>query len=215
MIGFNHPFTALVSGSTGSGKTVLLRKILLNHKELIPGTKKSILKVIWCYGIYQSLYAQIIENVDVEYVRGLARESDIQSKRPDVIVIDDLMHEKSNDQNLTSLFTRGSHHLGISIFFVVQNLFAKGLRTISLNAHYLILMKNPRDKSQIQMLGRQLYPGKSKFFLESYEEATKRKFGYLIIDLSPYTDDELRLKSKILPDEGIKGKIRPEVYVPL
>ena len=46
------------------------------------------------------------------------------------------------------------------------------MRTISLNAHYLILFKNPRDASQINHLAKQMYPTKSKFMVEAYRDAT-------------------------------------------
>ena len=64
----------------------------------------------------------------------------------------------------------------------MQNLFhqGKGSRNISLNSHYLVLFKNPRDKLQILTLAKQMYPGQTDFFLNQYEEAVKRPFGYLL-----------------------------------
>ena len=48
-------------------------------------------------------------------------------------------------------FSRGSHHRNLSVIYIVLNLFyqEKDSRSISLNSHYLILFKNPRDKLQI------------------------------------------------------------------
>jgi hypothetical protein len=48
-----------------------------------------------------------------------------------------------------SLFTKKSHHRNISVMYIEQNLFHKGKnhRTISLNAHYMVLFKNPRDEA--------------------------------------------------------------------
>ena len=36
------------------------------------------------------------------------------------------------------------------------------MRNISLNIHYIILFKNPRDSQQISTLARQMYPGNSR-----------------------------------------------------
>ena len=36
---------------------------------------------------------------------------------------------------------------------------------------YLVLFKNPRDKLQILTLAKQMYPGKTDFFLNQYKEA--------------------------------------------
>lgn len=66
---------------------------------------------------------------------------------------------------MTTLFTKGSHHMKLSVIFIVQNLFdnAKEMRTINVNTSYFVLLKNPRDKSQIEYLGKQMLPGKKGF----------------------------------------------------
>jgi hypothetical protein len=78
------------------------------------------------------------------------------------------------------------------------------MRNISLNAHYIVLFKSPRDKQQISMLPRQINPGKVQEFMRSYEDATSRPHGYLMLDLKPTTDDQQRLKTNILPGEIAK-----------
>jgi hypothetical protein len=54
---------------------------------------------------------------------------------------------EETDQRVASLFTKKSHHRNISIMYIVQNLFHH--RTISLNAHYMVLFQNLTDVSQI------------------------------------------------------------------
>ena len=78
------------------------------------------------------------------------------------------------------------------------------MRNISLNAHYIVLFKSPRDKQQISMLARQINPGKVQEFMRSYEDATSRPHGYLMLDLKPTTDDQKRLKTNVLPGEIAK-----------
>ena len=48
---------------------------------------------------------------------------------------------------------------------------------------------NPRDKLQILTLAKQMYPGQTDFFLNQYEEAVKRPFAYLLIDLKTTAQD--------------------------
>ena len=74
------------------------------------------------------------------------------------------------------------------------------MRTLSLNSHYIILFKNPRDSLQICTLARQMYPGKSKFLVEAFNDATRQAYGYLLLDLKPTTEDRLRIRTGILPD---------------
>ena len=101
-----------------------------------------------------------------------------------LIVFDDQMIYASKDKRIVNLFTCGSHHRNLSLIYIVQNLFyqGKGSRSISLNNHYLVLFKNPRDKLQILILAKQMYPGQTDFFLHQYEEVVKRPFGYVLID---------------------------------
>ena len=78
---------------------------------------------------------------------------------------------------------------------------SKDKRIENLFAHYLVLFKNPRDKLQIVTVAKQMYPGQTDFFLNQYEEAVKRPFGYLLIDLKTTTQDNCRLRTNVLPSE--------------
>ena len=217
---FKHPFTAIIAGMTGSGKTVLLRRILRDHRSTISRIDTTPIKVLWAYGAWQGLYDQPIgEGVNVTYVDGLPTEEDLDIHHPKIIVIDDLMTELGGNKNLANLFTKGSHHRNISVIFIVQNIFHQGqqMRTISLNTHYFILMKNPRDKSQIYALGRQLFPENMKFFHEAYSDATKEMYGYLVIDMKQDTPSRLRIRTRLTREEipeSLKATFAPIIYVP-
>jgi hypothetical protein len=54
------------------------------------------------------------------------------------------------------------------------------------------------------MLARQVDPGRVQEFMRSYEDATSRPHGYLMLDLKPTTDDQQRLKTNVLPGEIVK-----------
>jgi len=123
-------------------------------------------------------------------------------RRPVLLIIDDLMSE-TND-TVANLFTKGSHHRNVSVLYLTQNLFHKNrhMRTISLNSHYMVLFKNPRDAGQFSILARQMYPSGYKFAEEAYRDATERPFGYLFVDLKPQQDEQYRLRTNIFPDEN-------------
>ena len=70
-----------------------------------------------------------------------------------------------------------------------------------LNAHYLVIFKNPRDASQITHLAKQMYPGHVQFLQEVFRDATSEAYGYLFIDLKQETPEHLRLRTKIMPNE--------------
>jgi len=69
------------------------------------------------------------------------------------------------------------------------------MRTISLNSHYMILFKNPRDGGQFAILARQMYPSNWKFAVEAYRDATEKLFDYILVDLKPQQEENLRLRS--------------------
>ncbi|KAF8782026.1 Retrovirus-related Pol polyprotein type-2 like protein [Argiope bruennichi] len=83
----------------------------------------------------------------------------------------------------------------------VQKRRGKEMRDISLNAHYMFLFKNHRDRSQIMHLGSQLCPNNVKFFREVYENAISKAFSYLLVDLTPQIDDTLRLRTGLFPGD--------------
>ena len=76
-----------------------------------------------------------------------------------VFVLDNFGDEAKNNRYLSELYTRGSHHRGITLIQVMQNLFLP--RTRSLNVHYFVLLRQIRDH-QIKILAGQIAGGNAK-----------------------------------------------------
>ena len=142
---FISPFTLLISGPSGSGKTQLVRRILKHHTILM-ASRKDILKIDWFHGQWQKEFDEPVSNCEITYYDFFSHP---QKGFPDMIIFDDLMNEMGDDKRLGNFFTKESHHKGINVIFITQNLFNQGkqMRNIHLNCHYLIIMKNPRDAS--------------------------------------------------------------------
>lgn len=198
-----HPFTCAVAGPTGSGKTQFVFRMIKNADKLIDPPPESI---VYSYGEFQPIFASLLK---VEFHEGLPDVGQFDGRKRVLLIIDDLMNEA--DQNICNLFTKLSHHRNVSVVFITQNLFHRNrfVRTMNLNTQYIIMFKNPRDAGQVATLARQMYPGKSKFVVEAYKDATKEPYGYLLIDLRPETDENYRLRTKIFPDDD-----RQYVYIP-
>ena len=198
-----HPATFCVAGPTGCGKTHWVSNLIRNHHHAFVEPFE---RVFWCYGQHQPAYKELSRDLPaVQFVEGLPEDWTelIDPKYRNLVVLDDLMQECGNDPQITKLFTQGSHHQNLSVIYIVQNLFhqSKESRTISLNCHYIALFKNPRDRSQIVHLAKQMYPGQTKFMVEAYTDATSLPHSYLFIDLKPNCPEDHRLRTNIFPGE--------------
>ena len=104
---------------------------------------------------------------------------------------------------MCDLFTKGSHHRNISVILITQNLFHQGkfCRDISLNAKYIVVLKNVREREQFSHLARQVLPHDSKGLSDAYLNATEEPHGYLVLHLSLDTNDRLRFLTCIFLEE--------------
>lgn len=191
---FKSPTSIVISGATGSGKTVLVKKILTTYTLFSTPPAR----IIYCYGVWQSAYQDM---VNVEFRKGID-VPDLTGKEHTIIVFDDLMAEIVKSQLVEQLFVALSHHRQITLIVLVQNVYQQGrvAKTLMLNTHYLILMNNSRDIQQIKCLARQTGMGNS--LVEAYMDCMKENYGYLLVDLSPHRlCHKLRLRTHIFPDE--------------
>lgn len=188
-----------------SGKTTWVYRLLRHKDEMFADPPQ---KVLYCYGIYQPLYDEMEKEFPfITFHKGLPSEEDLQELSSDVhcnvCLLDDLMGQITSSSDMEALFVRGMHHRHLCVIYLNQNLYCKGKssRTININTHILVLMKNPRDLSQLQCLARQAFVGKSKFIIEAFRDATASPYGYLVLDFSPSTAEEYRVRTNVFPSE--------------
>lgn len=202
----------IVNGPTQSGKTVFVLKMIDNAETMIEPPPK---KIMYCYTEDQpSKFHSYAFNGRVTFLKGLPSMDMFDGKQPTLLILDDLMEEM--DKTVSELFTRGSHHRDLSVVFLTQNMFPKNkhARTISLNAHYLVFYKNPRDVNQFSVLARQMYGSNYKFALEAFKDATHEPHGYLLLDLKPQTEDRFRLRTEIFPGQQTYVYVDSRLYKP-
>ena len=158
--------------------------------------------------------------VKLDFQAGLdGAEATLDTLEPtsrNIVVIDDLMQEAKDDKTVAKLFAVDSHHANTSVFYMVQNLFPKGAQstTISRNAHYFVLFKNPRDTGEVRTLATQMLGGKFvgrktsssvRTIVELFGQVTDDKsFSYLVVDLRPETWEAYRYRTDIFPGEATR-----------
>ena len=76
---------------------------------------------------------------------------------------------------------------------IYQNLYYSKDPTQRRNCHYLVLFNNPIDQQPVMTLARQIYPGDPQMLMKKYREAVEKRYGYLLVDLKPQTDADMRL----------------------
>ena len=157
---FKTPANFYFSGQSQSGQSYLVRSMICHLEELFNPIPT---KIIYCYGEYQKEFDEFLRIVpNVELVEGFPTNlyDLIEGHDNSLVVLDDMMEQCSGDQRVADLFTRSSHHRGISVLYLTQNLFPPGKlsRTISLNSHYMVIFRNPRNSLGISTLAKQMFP---------------------------------------------------------
>lgn len=201
-----HPFSMLLCGASRSGKTVFTEKLIRNAYTMI---RPRVTRVVYCYNNYQKLFDEMH---GVEFYNNLDVLEELKSEggQNTLLCLDDFMDQSAK---VAEFFTRFSHHSNISVIFITQNIFHqnKGMRDLTLSAQYLVVMRNVRDRSQINVLARQIDPIKPKYVIQSYMDATQQPYTYLLIDFSQTTPDERRLVTCIFPGETLVCYTRKRV----
>ena len=117
---FKVPSNFYISGQSQCGKSYLVRRLLYHLNELFHPVPS---KVIYCYGEYQKEFDELH---GVDFIEGFPQDLNELTQGHDqtLLVLDDLMSECSKDQRVSDLFTRGSHHKGISVLVVLAPRFS-------------------------------------------------------------------------------------------
>jgi len=200
---FQDNSNILVSGSSSSGKTTLIQRLLL-HSNLMFETPPSL--ILFVYNTWHDIYDQLQKDIkNIVFMEQLPTEEELLEltsfHKHSLFVADDKMEELMNNKFGSDLFTRNSHHYGITTILVLQNCSSPGKykSNIMKNTHYSILLRSPRDFNSVRSLGIQI--GDFKNLVQCYEEATSQRWGYLCCDTHPISDPQLRYRTAIFPDD--------------
>ena len=137
--------------------------------------------IIWCYSKRIAIpYQQVAGKKHVRFHEGVPAGFNNSGEKPCLIILDDLLND-AYSKDVSNKFTKGSHHRNFSVILIIQNLLHHGkyCRDISLNAKYIVALKNVRDRDQLSHLARQVLAHESKGLLQAYLHDTVAFHGYL------------------------------------
>jgi len=205
-----HPFNMLVSGPSKSGKTTFVSKLLkVGHDMFNNYPERVILYYATDQPVYQELYESGLIHKMFNFKDSAHNYNEIHEEvapfkdgNGSLVIFDDTLTDIKS--GFEKIFQVLGHHTKCSLIYITQNLFYNNntFRNLSLQVDYMVLMRNQRNFNQIRSLSNQLCPNNPNYVLNSYNEATKTPFSYLMIDCSANSPNELRLRSHIFPDEA-------------
>lgn len=82
------------------------------------------------------------------------------------------------------------------------------MRSIRLNADYIILFKCPGDSLSIQTLSKQMTGGPLLYNIHQYV-TSKDPYSYLMVDITQASEERLKFTSHLFDQSGVM-----RVYVP-
>ena len=209
---FNPPFSFIISGSSGSGKTVFVMDFLNNQSNLMSTNFELIL---WCSRFHQPELKENLKHLNVKYIKEqipsiedlekIKKSNNIENL---VMIIDDLQHLMVRSDACGQIFS-SARHAKISVFYITQNFFKVGpsAQDIKINANYLVIFKNVHNCTQVKLLFQRCCE-KWKILLEIYLDATKSAHGYLMIDLRQRRHNLLTYRTQIKDFLQIGYKIK-------
>jgi hypothetical protein len=199
--------TMTVVGPTQAGKSYLVCQMIKRRNEIFESPFDTI---IYCYGENQPLLDDLRESEkDIIFTRSILEADNLVNKST-LLIIDDKLLEASGEMNdvVSRLFIEGSHHRNIFVILILQNLFTKNLRLLTVNTIYLIVMKSPRDLSSIVNLAKQFCPRGSQYLVQAYKRATEKRGGYLVFDFSQTCPDKFRVRNSLFIDSNFEFYIQ-------
>ena len=194
---FPFPARVYISGYSHSGKTQLCINLLKKYLNKFE-------KILICDSPNNSEYIsekEIKEKIEIlDYIPNISEIKINYQGKSIILIFDDNYSTTFNSKNVLEFFTQG-RHLQINIILLSQNLFSRGKyqRDITLNVSHFIITKI-RDKSQLQILSRQIF-GKENFnkLMFIYDHVhNKSKWGHILIDLSATSTKDIEIRSNII-----------------
>jgi hypothetical protein len=185
------PFRMIIAGNSGSGKTQTLLNLLYN----MPNTFEKIF--IITKNKDEPLYNYLEEKLGKEGLsikEGITELPDLDSlnkEENNLIVLDDLVNEPAKQQKPICDYFLRARKKNASIIYISQSFYAVP-KFIRDNISYLII-KQVSSMKNLTMICRECSLGIEKPQLKKiYDDATKTKQDFLLIDLEGDKDERFR-----------------------
>ena len=185
------PFRMIIAGNSGSGKT----QTLLNLLYIMPDTFEKIYVITKNKDepLYNFLEDKL-KNQGLKITEGIDTLPDLDSFDKDqnsLIVLDDLVNQSAREQKPIADYFIRARKKNCSLIYISQSFYAVP-KMIRDNISYLII-KQVSSMKNLTMITRECSLGIDKKILKKlYDDSTKSKQDFLLIDLDGAKDERFR-----------------------
>ena len=219
------PYSAVIAGGSGCGKTVYLAQIIRNHNKMC---QQSLAGVLYFYAIHQPVYEEMEQEFGelITFIQGSPdpyfATHDPKELANHLVIFDDLQKELSKSDLLELIYSRMSHHNRFAVITVLQTFFGqeKSIRAALKNAHYFIFFQCNRMAATLFHLQRQIVPqANSNFLTDAYAQCQKIPYSPMVLDMRPQANQLELCRQEIFPTTGFHyvflpshlGRVKPTV----
>lgn len=210
----NPNFRLIICGSSCSGKSHLLVRLLENQNGILPADFQ---RVIYMRGVETPNEERLREKFgnNLLVFDGIPKEEVLlplcRTPLNTVLVFEDLENEVSNSDLVAKIFSRYSHNIGFSVVVVLQNPYVNGSSRIGIfrNSSNIVCFPNDLDQSVIRLLAQRVYPRCPKQLVDLFDRITNEPYAHLSFWAN--CPKELRFRSHI--DSTVQRVYVPESHV--
>jgi len=213
-----YPFSAMIVGSSGSGKSTWVRNLIKNWQHAVPNSK-GLKRLRLVYSVYQEIYDDLISYLSSDCIVETMSEIPLEKFKSDeywempngddqILILDDIMAKALNNRDLAeimeTLYTIRSHHNSLALISCAQDLFRsnQSIRSCLRNTNYIIITPSFQNMTLLVSLQKQLFAGKPGILTEAAKLAFEvDEQGYLVLDSTVGCNPNYRIKSGLFPNQ--------------
>ncbi len=204
-IKFQDKSAIVIAGASQSGKSNLMRDILLHARDLFQ-TEPTVCYLVFSH--WQKIYDEIRQKWKERIIFNdkVPEEQELQNTMREhehgIFIADDKGEEIEKNSFFRNLLCRLGHHCRMSSICLVQDatFSSKTSSILRKNFHVSIVMRSPQERGFVRSLAMQT--GDYHCLMEAYDDAVRRPYGYIVIDYHPAGDPEFKYRTNIIPHEN-------------
>lgn len=193
----NTPCSFVFTATTKSGKSTLVRDLLLNHYQMFD---KPLDEVVWLYhknAVDEQFMSHLKNNLNIpiRFLEGfradeISNGTLFKSKGLKCLVLDDVVVSALRSPVFMDLFTVISHHQSMVVIAILQNVHADTpsqrqiMNNVIRNLSFLVLFPDRRQMNACKQIARTYFGGEEDKLLKPFKYLidNKEKYNYMLID---------------------------------